>query len=111
VKEPEEALDSLSTLEPYGEISLTPYLRGLANVALGQTSAAVLDFQTAQAHRGRSFLLSGNVYPMAELGAARAYAARRAKVSSVESYRRFLTLWREADPGQPLMVEALAKSK
>jgi len=111
VKEPEKALDSLITLELYGEISLTPYLRGMANAALGQTSAAVLDFQTAESHRGRSFLLSGNVYPMAELGAARAYAARRAKVSSVESYRRFLTVWREADRGQPLMVEALAKSK
>jgi serine/threonine-protein kinase len=111
VNEPEKALDSLIALEPYDEISLTPYLRGMANAALGQTSAAVLDFQTAQAHRGRSFLLSGNVYPMSELGVARAYAARRAKVNSVEAYRRFLTIWREADREQPLMVEALAKSK
>jgi serine/threonine-protein kinase len=111
VNEPEKALDSLTALEPYDEIPLTPYLRGMANAALGQTSAAVLDFQTAQAHRGRSFLLSGNVYPMSELGVARAYAARRAKVSSVEAYRRFLTLWRRADREQPLMVEALAKSK
>jgi serine/threonine-protein kinase len=111
VNEPEKALDSLIALEPYDEISLTPYLRGMANAALGQTSGAVLDFQTAQAHRGRSFLLSGNVYPMSELGVARAYAARRAKVNSVEAYRRFLTIWREADREQPLMVEALAKSK
>jgi serine/threonine-protein kinase len=110
VNEPEKALDSLIALEPY-QISLTPYLRGMANAALGQMSAAVLDFQIAQAHRGRSFLLSGNVYPMSELGVARAYAASRAKISSVDGYRRFLTLWREADRGQPLIVEALAKSK
>jgi eukaryotic-like serine/threonine-protein kinase len=111
VNEPEKALDSLIALEPYDQISLTPYLRGMANAGLGQMSAAVLDFQTAQAHRGRSFLLSGNVYPMSELGVARAYAASRGKISSVEGYRRFLTLWREADRRQPLIVEALAKSK
>jgi serine/threonine-protein kinase len=111
VNEPEKALDSLIALEAYDQISLTPYLRGMANAALGEMSAAVLDFQIAQAHRGRSFLLSGNVYPMSELGVARAYAASRAKISSVEGYRRFLTLWREADRGQPLIIEALAKSK
>jgi hypothetical protein len=56
-------------------------------------------------------LLSGNVYPMAELGVARAYAASRDKTDSVEAYRRFLMLWKEGDRGQPLMVEALVKSK
>jgi serine/threonine-protein kinase len=111
VNEPEKALDSLIALEPYDQLSLTPYLRGMANAGLGQMSTAALDFQNAQAHRGRSFLMSGNLYAMSELGAARAYAASRAKISSVEGYRRFLTLWREADPGQSSMVEALAKSK
>jgi serine/threonine-protein kinase len=111
VNEPEKALDILIELEPYDQITLTPYLRGMANAALGQMPAAILDFQMAQAHRGSSLLLSGNVYPMAELGVARAYAASRDKTDSVEAYRRFLTLWKEADRGQPLLVEALAKSK
>jgi hypothetical protein len=48
---------------------------------------------------------------MAELGMARAYAASRDKAYSVEGYRRFLMLWKEADRGQPLLVEAMAKSK
>lgn len=74
-------------------------------------NAAILDFQIAQAHRGSSLLLSGNVYPMAELSVARAYAASRDRADSVEEYRRFLMLWKEADRGQPLLVEALAKSK
>jgi serine/threonine-protein kinase len=111
VNEPEKALDSLIALEPYDQISLTPYLRGMANAALGQMPAAILDFQIAQAHRGTSLLLNGNVSPMAELGVARANAASRYKTDSVDAYRRFLGLWREADRGQPLMVEALAKSK
>jgi serine/threonine-protein kinase len=111
VNEPEQALDMLITLEQYDQISLTPYLRGMANAALGQMQPAILDFQIAQAHRGSSLLLSGNVYPMAELGVARAYAASRDKTESVEAYRRFLMLWKEGDRGQPLMVEALVKSK
>jgi hypothetical protein len=56
-------------------------------------------------------LLSGDIYPMAELGIARAYAANRKKTDSAESYRRFLMLWKEGDRGQPLLVEAMAKSK
>src|SRR5260370_28585025 len=111
VNEPEQALDMLITLEQYDQISLTPYLRVMPNAALGQMQTAILDFQIAQAHRGSSLLLSGNVYPMAELGVARAYAASRGKTDSVEAYRRFLTLWKEADRGQPLLLEALAKSK
>ena len=111
VNEPEKALDTLIALEQYDQISLTPYLRGMADAALGQMPAAILDFQIAQAHRGSSFLLSGTVYPMAELGVAKAYTASRDKTDSVEAYRHFLMLWKDADPGQPLLLEALAKSK
>ena len=111
VNEPEKALDTLIALEPYDQISLGPYLRGVANSALGQMQAAIRDFQIAQAHRGSSLLLSTDVYPMAELGVARAYAASRDKTASVEGYRSFLMLWKEADQGQPLLAEATAKSK
>jgi serine/threonine protein kinase len=111
VNEPEKALDTLIALEQYDQISLTPYLRGLANAALGQMPAAILDFQIAQTHRGSSLFLSGDIYPMAEVGVARAYAASRDKTDSAARYRRFLMLWKEADRGQPLLVEALAKSK
>jgi serine/threonine-protein kinase len=111
VNEPEKALDSLTALEQYDQISLTPYLRGMSNAALGQMPAAILDFQNAQAHRGSSLLRNGSVYPMAELGVARAYAASRGKTSSLEAYRGFLVLWKEADRGHPLMLEALGKSR
>jgi serine/threonine protein kinase/tetratricopeptide (TPR) repeat protein len=111
VDEPEKALDTLSALQQYDQISLTPYLRGMANAALGQMPEAIVDFRIAQAHRGASMMLSGDVYPMAELRIARAYAATREKADSVEGYRRFLTLWKEADSGQVLLAEAMAKSK
>jgi serine/threonine-protein kinase len=109
--EPEKALDTLIGLEQYDQVSLAPYLRGIANAALGQMPAAIEDFRVAQAHRGSSFLLSADVYPMAELGIARAHAASRDRAESVEDYRRFLTLWKEADRGQSLLAEAMAKSR
>ena len=110
VNEPEKALDSLIDLEQYDQISLTPYLRGMANEALGQMPAAILDYQIVQAHRGSSMLLSGDAYPMANLGVARAHAASHDKTDSVEAYRRFLALWADADRGLPLIVETTAKS-
>jgi eukaryotic-like serine/threonine-protein kinase len=111
VNEPEKALGSLIALEPYDDISLTPYLRGMANAAMGQMPAAILDFQTVLGHRGLDMTLGSDVYPMAEVGIARAAAMNRNKVTSVEAYRRFLKLWGEVDPAQPLIAEALAKSK
>jgi len=110
VNEPEKALDSLIALEPYDGISLAPYLRGMTNEALGQMAAAVLDFQTVLDHRGAALMLSGNVYSMAEMGAARAHAASRETTESVAAYQGFLRLWGEADEGQPLVGEASAKS-
>jgi eukaryotic-like serine/threonine-protein kinase len=111
VNEPEKALDSLIALGQYDQISLTPYLRGMANAALGQMPAAVLDFQTVLTHRGVALTLGSNSYPMAEIGVARAHLVNRNKAASIDAYKKFLTLWGEADQGQPLIAEALAKSK
>jgi serine/threonine-protein kinase len=110
MNEPEKALDPLSGLESYDQISLAPYLRGMANAALGQMPAAIPDFQTVLDHRGAA-LTGSNAFPMAEMNVARAHALTRDKHGSVEAYRRFLELWRNADQNQPLMVAATAKSK
>ena len=111
VNEPAKALQSLIALGQFDGITLTPYLRGMAHAALGQMPLAIQDFQAVLAHRGSTFLLGGNVYPMAQLGVARAYAASHDRANSVLAYRQFLMLWAEADRGQPLMLEAIAKSK
>jgi len=111
VNEPEKAINSLIALKQYDQLSLTAYLRGLAHAALGQMPAAILDFQTVLAHRGAAFTMGGNIYPMAEIGMARAYAADRDKTSSVAAYRSFLASWAGGDRSQPMMVEALTKSR
>jgi eukaryotic-like serine/threonine-protein kinase len=53
----------------------------------------------------------GDIYPMAEISLARVFAGNRNRADSVASYRRFMTLWKDADQKQPLVVEALAKGK
>jgi hypothetical protein len=53
----------------------------------------------------------GDIYPMAEIGVARAYKSSRDQLESVEAYRRFLKLWKDADQKDPLVTEALARSK
>jgi serine/threonine-protein kinase len=111
VNEPAKALNVLVDVKPHDQASLTPYLRGLAHAAVGQMPEAVADFQTVLIHRGIALVLGSNVYPMAEIGAARAYAASGDKADSIAAYRRFIVLWGDADQDQPRVREALAKSK
>jgi hypothetical protein len=110
VNEPEKSIQILTNLGKYDEMSLTPYLRGMAHAAIGQMAPAILDFQLVS-HHGEALVLEGNAYPMAVLGEARAYAGSRNKPESIEAYREFLTLWGSADGKQALMNEALARSK
>jgi serine/threonine-protein kinase len=111
VNEPEKALDSLTTLEQYDSISLTPYLRGMADEALGRIPAALIDFQMILDHRGMVMMLGSTSYPMAQMGVARANGIIRDKAGSVDAYHKFLMAWGEAEPDQPLVREASAKSK
>jgi eukaryotic-like serine/threonine-protein kinase len=75
VNEPARALPGLIALRQYDQISLTPYLRGLARVAVGQMPLAADDFQDVLARRGTDAMLGGTLYPMAQVRAERAYAA------------------------------------
>ena len=105
------ALGVLGPAATYDQISLTPYLRGLAHLGTGQAVLAVSDFQAVVDHRGMAFLMGSNVYPMAELGLARAYAAMGDKANSRVAYQRFAALWHEADRGQAVLEEALTKGR
>ncbi len=110
VNDPAKALQVITTPSPADPMPLAPYLRGMAEAMLGDLSAATLDFQDVQTHRGAALLSGGAVYPMAEMQSARAYAEERDKSNSVSSYQRFLALWGAASYEQPLLAEALAKS-
>jgi hypothetical protein len=99
-KDARGALAALQGTEQFDQISLTPYLRAQAHMAANEATQAIVDFQTTVDHRGYAFLAASNVYPMAELGLSRGYAAMGDKLNSSLTYQRFKDLWKEAEPGQ-----------
>ncbi len=109
--DPAAALEELKAARQYDLVSLTPYLRGRAHVAMRQVQIGIVDFQTVLSHRGITFIVGTDVYPVAEIGVARAFADTGDMANSAGAYRQFLGLWRDADPGLALMGEARAKTK
>ena len=102
-----KALEVLIAMAPYEEDSLAPYLRGVAHIARKEPLLAVADFQTVLSHRGMAFTSGSNVYPMAEIGLARASEAAGDKVLSVAAYDRFAALWTKDDKVQPSPSESV----
>ncbi len=111
VNEPAKSIQTLNDLSKYDAISMAPYLRGMAHAALGQMLLAISDFQVVSARHGGPWALQGNIFPMAKLGEARAYAASRNKPESIKAYQEFVTLWDNPDGKQALTNEALVRSK
>jgi serine/threonine-protein kinase len=73
---------------------------------LRQGQIGIVDFQTLLSHRGVAVTVGSNVYPVAEVGLARAFAETGDTGNSAGAYHSFLDLWKNADPGQPLVAEA-----
>jgi serine/threonine-protein kinase len=111
INEPEKALPGLDTSAQYDRSLLAGYLRGMAHAALGQAPLAGIEFESLLTRQGEASMQQGDVYPMAEIGVARAYKSSRNQLESIEGYRRFLKLWKDADQKDPLVTEALARSK
>ena len=116
-----QALQAASSIE-FGQIVFISnlsclddvYLRGEAYLAAGQAAAAGTEFQKIIDHSG----LVWNCWPgaLARLGVARANAlqsktsqgadADAARVRALAAYKDFLTLWKDADPGIPILKQA-----
>ena len=94
------------------------YIRGQAYLAAGQGGAAAGEFQKILDHSG----IVWNCWTgaLAHLGVARANAlqsrtlsgpdAAAVRTRALAAYRDFLTLWKDADPGIPILKEARAES-
>ena len=127
-----ELLKAASTVELGGSLNLAPvYLRGEAYLMLRDGNAAAAEFQKFIDHRG--VVMNFPWGALARLGLARAYAmqaglpvaavydrrkedgARRAPLQqdalakARAAYQDFLTLWKDADPGIPILKEAKAE--
>ncbi len=126
-KNPDAAIDSLQVTIPseFGQIQFltnisclyTNYIRGEAYLAAGQGKSAADEFQKILDHSG----LVWNCWPgsLARLGLARSNAvqaktsqgadADAARTRALAAYKDFLALWKDADPGIPVLKEAKAE--
>ncbi len=86
--------------------SFTPYLRGLIHLRSGQSRDAVTDFELLLQHSGSTVLVLPMMYPLAQLGLARAYAASGDHGNSASAYAAFLTIYSQAAPNSALATEA-----
>jgi len=127
-KNPSEALVDLQGTAPPIELSsisfvtnvsclYATYVRGEAYLAAQQGTHAAAEFQKILDHKGMVWNCWTGA--MARLGLARAYAlqartshggdADPARVLSRAAYEDFLTLWKDADPDIPILMEAKAE--
>ncbi len=110
------AIDALAVAEPYelaqGNMSFTfalypVYLRGEADLAAKQGTAAVVEFQKILDHAG----VVGNesIGALAHLGLGRAYALSGDAAKAKAAYQDFFALWKNADPDVPVLKQAKAE--
>jgi DNA-binding winged helix-turn-helix (wHTH) protein/Tfp pilus assembly protein PilF len=95
------------------EFSLTTvypsYLRGQVYLSRGDGNRAGEEFQKLLDEPGKTngVLLGA----LARLGRARAYSLAGQTANARDAYRQFLDLWKEADPGMPILRQARDESK
>ncbi len=88
--------------------SLYPiYVRGTAYLAAHQGTEAAAEFQKILDHRG--IVVSDPIGALAHLQLGRALGLSPDKTKAKTAYQDFLTLWKDADPGIPILVQAKAE--
>jgi tetratricopeptide (TPR) repeat protein len=115
-KNPSAAIDALQPALPYEFGSPTPgiaygyppYLRGLAYLKAGQGKAAAAEFQKILDHRG--VVLNFPIGAVAHLQMARARSMYGDLEGARQAYKDFLDLWKDADPDNPILLQAKAES-
>jgi tRNA A-37 threonylcarbamoyl transferase component Bud32 len=80
------------------------YLRGQAYLRQQKGAEAAAEFQKVLDHRGEGPLSA--LYPLAQVGLARAAALTGETAKARTSYQNFLALWKDADPDIRVMQEA-----
>ena len=105
-----KAASAIELSQPSGSFAvfLCPaYLRGEAYLMLHDGSAAQAEFQKFIDHRG--LVVNFPWGALARLGVARAYAEQGNTTQARAAYQDFLTLWKDADPGVPIYIQAKAE--
>jgi Tfp pilus assembly protein PilF len=79
-------------------------VRGEAYLAAHQGREAATEFQKILDHRG--IVLNEPIGALAHLGVARAFAMQGDAAKARAAYQDFLTLWEDADPDIPILINA-----
>ena len=98
-----QLLESSRKYEVAGEF-WPQYLRGQAYLKQKKGAEAAKEFQTIIDHRGWYPLAP--LYPLAQLGVARAAVIEGDAAKARRAYQDFFTLWKEADTSIPILVVA-----
>jgi eukaryotic-like serine/threonine-protein kinase len=112
---PAKAVELLRAAQPYelGNPSptvgpLSPvYFRGYALLAAGQAKEAAAEFQKILDHRG--IVQNSPLGALAYVGLARALVSSGDKAAARTAYQNFFALWKDADPGVPILIQAKAE--
>src|SRR5258708_8834134 len=108
----EEGMAALETARKY-EMGAGPgnspgfwpvYIRGLALLHMQDGVKAAAEFQKILDHRGA--LAVSELYPLAQLNLARAYALQGNSTKARTAYQDFFALWKDADPEVPVLLQA-----
>ena len=108
---PQKAIELLQVTSPL-ETTLegwlyAAYLRGLAYQLHDDGNEAAVEFQKVLNHPG--IVLNEPIGAIAHLGLARAYALQGDIPKARAKYEDFFTLWKDADPGIPILKQAKAE--
>ncbi|MGC2196579.1 MAG: tetratricopeptide repeat protein, partial [Terriglobales bacterium] len=102
--QPAKAMDLLDGAMVYGRSNLAVlYARGVAYLQAKKGPEAAQEFQRVLDARSVS---CDPLTSLARLGLARAHAMEGDKAASRLAYQDFLALWKDADPGIPLLLQA-----
>ena len=112
--QPQKAVAVLESALPYdlgsgpnGANYMSLHFRGAAYLKLGDGAKALAEYQKILAHRGIDTLSA--FYPLAHLGAARAYAMQKDNAHARTAYQDFFAAWKDADPSLPILLQAKAE--
>jgi cytochrome c-type biogenesis protein CcmH/NrfG len=83
------------------------YLLGQAYLAAHRGQEAASEFQKVLDHRG--VVLNSAIGALAYLQLGRGYAMQGDTAKAKAAYQDFLTLWKDADPDVPILVQAKAE--
>jgi ATP/maltotriose-dependent transcriptional regulator MalT len=101
-----QAIQLLETTRPYEGYALfqIAYLRGQAYLSQQSGADAAVEFQKILDHRG--WQPTSPLYPLAQLGVARATALSGDAAKARKAYQDFFALWKDADSDITILQEA-----